>query len=136
MITMAYLKPPWFTRTIFNRVAMRRSIGGSQRLTVAGRRSGEPRSVPVVPVDVDGRRYVVSARGETEWVRNVRSAGEVRLGGDGGAAQRLLATELPAEDSAPVIAAYRAKAGRSVAGYWKKLPDSRDHPVFRLDPAG
>jgi hypothetical protein len=39
---------------------------------------------------------------------------------------------VPVEQRSAVIAAYRAKAGREVNGYWKKLPADADHPVFRL----
>ena len=42
------------------------------------------------------------------------------------------AEEVPVGERAPIIAAYRAKAGREVDGYWKKLPADADHPVFRL----
>ena len=39
---MAYLKPPWFTVRIFNRIAMAFGIGGSQTLTVTKRGSKQP----------------------------------------------------------------------------------------------
>lgn len=42
---------------------------------------------------------------------------------------------MAAEERPPVIAAYRALAGKTVEAYWRKLPDPADHPVFRLDPA-
>lgn len=130
---MAYLKPPWFGRKVFNPLASRFGIGNSEKLTVTGRTSGQPRSVPVIPVEVGGERYVVSARGETEWVRNLRRAGTLELSRRG-APQQFATTELPVEQSAPVIAAYREKAGRTVVPYWKQLPNDADHPTFRLDP--
>lgn len=125
---MAYLAPPWFTRRVFNPIAMRLGISGTTALTVPGRRSGRPMRVPVIPVEHDGARYVVSTRGEADWVRNLRASGRGELG-----SEAVRATELPVDQRPPVIAAYRAKAGRSVAGYWAKLPDPADHPVFRLD---
>ena len=131
---MPYLKPPAFTRKIFNPLAMKLGIGGSQALTVAGRATGEPHSVPVIPVELDGTTYVVGARGETEWVRNLRKAGRCELGlkGKGG---HYAAAELPVEERSRVITKYREVAGRAVAGYWDKLPSDADHPVFRLTPA-
>jgi hypothetical protein len=48
-------------------------------LEVRGRKSGKTISLPVDPLDFEGRRYLVSARGETNWVRNARTAGEVVL---------------------------------------------------------
>jgi deazaflavin-dependent oxidoreductase (nitroreductase family) len=131
---MAYLKPPWFPRKVFNPLASRFGIGHAEKLTVAGRTSGQPRSVPVVSVDVGGSRHLVSARGETEWVRNVRKAGRVELARRGSPQQRFATTQVPAQDSTPIIAAYRQKAGRAVAPLWKKLPDNADHPTFRLTP--
>ena len=38
-------------------------------------------------------------------------------------------------ERAPVIAAYREKAGKQVRGYWAKLPEDADHPVFALTTA-
>jgi hypothetical protein len=35
----------------------------------------------------------------------------------------------------PVITAYVARAGRTVEGYFRTLPDPADHPVFRVEPA-
>ena len=126
---MAYLKPPLFARKVFNPIAMRFGLSETEPLAVRRRRTGRLERVPVIPVEHEGARYVVSARGESDWVRNAREAGEIELGGE-----RLRASEIPVEGRAPVIAAYRAKAGKFVDSYWKKLPDAADHPVFRLEP--
>jgi len=48
-------------------------------LEVRGRKSGRTISLPVDLLDLDGRRYLVCARGNANWVRNARAAGEVRL---------------------------------------------------------
>jgi deazaflavin-dependent oxidoreductase (nitroreductase family) len=48
-------------------------------LEVRGRRSGKIFSVPVDPLDLGGHRYLVCPRGESNWVRNARAAGEVTL---------------------------------------------------------
>ena len=131
---MAYLKPPTFTRKVFNPVAARLGLGGSAELVVLGRRSGQPRSVPVIPVELGGVRYVVSTRGEAEWVRNLRASGACELRGRHHSG-RYHAVELPVPERSLVLAAYRAKAGGMVKGYFSALPDDQDHPVFRLDPA-
>ena len=47
---------------------------------------------------------------------------------------RFSASEIPVEQRAPILAAYRSKAGKQVDGYFAKLPDPADHPVFRLAP--
>jgi hypothetical protein len=48
-------------------------------LEVPGRKSGRTISIPVHPLDHDGRRYLISSRGESTWVRNARATGEVVL---------------------------------------------------------
>lgn len=127
---MAYLKPPWFTARIFNRLAMTFGIGGSRTLVVATRTTGRSQRIPVVVPEVDGVEYLVSTRGESEWVRNVRAHPTVTLDG-----REFVAAEVPVQDRATVIAAYRPKAGRVVESYWRQLPDDADHPVFALTPS-
>jgi hypothetical protein len=48
-------------------------------LEVRGRSSGKTISLPVDPLDFDGHRYLVCARGNSNWVRNARAAGHVVL---------------------------------------------------------
>ena len=50
-------------------------MGPNTLLTVRGRRSGEPRTVPVAVTEADGRRWVIGAYGDVNWVRNLRAAG-------------------------------------------------------------
>ncbi|WP_280835421.1 nitroreductase/quinone reductase family protein [Mycolicibacterium frederiksbergense] len=127
---MAYLKPPWFVRTVFNRIAMATGVGHSQTLTVIRRGNKQSQQIPVVVPEVNGVKYLVSTRGESDWVRNVRADPRVRLGSVG-----YVAAEIPVAQRAPVIAAYRPLAGKVVEGYWRELPDDADHPVFALTPA-
>jgi len=128
---MAYLKPPWFTRKIFNPIAMATGVGHSETLTVIKRVSKEPQRIPVVVPEVDGVKYLVSTRGETEWVKNVRAIPDVTVGD-----KKYVANEIPVEQRAPVIAVYRPLAGKVVEGYFRQLPDDADHPVFALTPKG
>jgi deazaflavin-dependent oxidoreductase (nitroreductase family) len=131
---MAYLKPPWFTARVFNRVAMATGISGSATLTVTRRSTGAEQRIPVIAVTVGGSRYLVSTRGESQWVRNVRAAPRVTLT-TAGATSPYLAAEIPADQRTDVLAAYRAVAGKTVDGYFRSLPDPADHPVFLLTPA-
>ena len=78
---------PWWVRfpgPLFN-AALRLGLpaGPNTLMTVRGRKSGEPRTVPVAVAEIDGRRYVIGAYGDVHWVRNLRAAGEatVRLAG-------------------------------------------------------
>ena len=82
-----YKAPGWFTRNVFNRAVAfltrhGMSVYGSRVLAVRGRTSGEWRTTPVNLLEHEGRRYLVSPRGEGQWVRNLRvaGAGELRVG--------------------------------------------------------
>src|SRR3546814_1928404 len=77
-------RPPRSTRTdtLFPYTTLFRSlvrrganVAGAAILEVVGRRSGEPRRTPVNPLPLDGERYLLAPRGETEWVRNIRVTG-------------------------------------------------------------
>jgi hypothetical protein len=56
------------------------SIAGTRALRVRGRKTGKRRGVVVNFLTVDGRDYVVSPRGNTQWARNARAAGFVDMG--------------------------------------------------------
>lgn len=58
-------------------------MGPNTLLTVRGRTSGEPRTVPVAVTEADGRRFVIGAYGDVHWVRNLRAAGGGELVLDG-----------------------------------------------------
>jgi hypothetical protein len=88
--------------------------------------------VPVIPVELQGARYLVSPRGEAEWVRNLRAAGgrgELRTGGG---SEPFQATEVPVADRAPILTVYQEVAGKAVASHFKALPNPADHPVFHI----
>ena len=56
------------------------SLGGTRALRVRGRKTGKRRGVVINLLTVDGKDYVVSPRGDTQWARNARAAGAVELG--------------------------------------------------------
>ena len=79
-----YQRPGWFTTNVFNRVVagltrLGVSVYGSRVLEVRGRKSGEWRSTPVNLLRYEGADYLVSPRGQTQWVKNLRASGEGRL---------------------------------------------------------
>lgn len=55
-------------------------IAGTRALRVRGRKTGKYRGVVINLLTVDGRDYLVSPRGNTQWARNARAAGEVQMG--------------------------------------------------------
>jgi hypothetical protein len=59
----------------------------------------------VVSVDNEGRRYLVSLAGESQWVRNVRAAGG-RATLRHGRATPVRLVELPVEERPAVLQAY------------------------------
>jgi deazaflavin-dependent oxidoreductase (nitroreductase family) len=132
---MAYLKPNWFTAKIFNPIARTTGMSGSETLTVTKRGSKESQKIPVITVDVDGTKYLVSTRGESQWVKNVRANPTVTISNKSGTATYAV-TEVPAQSRQPILSAYQKKNGRMVEGYFRNLPDETDHPVFALTKTG
>jgi len=119
------------------------SLQGAQELSVTGRRSGELRTAPVNPLRQDGELYLVSARGDTQWVRNARVTPEVSLRvGRRSTAYR--AVEVNDDVKVPLLRSYLKRWGWQVkpmfAGVTASSTDEQiagvasDHPVFRLVP--
>src|SRR5258708_23555905 len=71
-------------------------------LTVRGRKSGLPRTVPVAIIRRNGKRYVGSPYGIVDWVRNLRAAQEATLT-RGRRYETVNATELPKGEAALVL---------------------------------
>ncbi|MCD2189609.1 nitroreductase/quinone reductase family protein [Actinomycetospora soli] len=121
------------------------SLAGSAVLGVRGRVSGELRTTPVNPLPLDGRRYLVAARGRTQWVRNIRVAGEGELT-VGRRTERITVRELtePTE-IVPVLRAYLRVWAWEVGAFFDGVSaDSSDadlaaaasrHPVFVVTSA-
>ncbi len=57
----------------------RLGLGRSVTLTTKGKQSGEEREVPVSPIEVDGKTFLVAPYGEVAWVLNARANGDVTL---------------------------------------------------------
>src|SRR2546421_12293232 len=56
-------------------------LGPNALITVRGRKTGLPRTTPVALVDLHGQRRVIGTFGDTNWLRNLRNAGEGTLTG-------------------------------------------------------
>ena len=128
----SYIRPGFLMTHVANPILGR--LGRFPALIVRGRRSGRLLTVPMAePLDFGGRRYLVSGRGETHWVRNLRAAGRgaFRIHGTTTAFQ---ATEVTGADHDAVVDAYRRRLGHRVDAYFAEIPEAGRHPVFRMDP--
>jgi deazaflavin-dependent oxidoreductase (nitroreductase family) len=144
----SYLRPNAVER-IFGRilVALVRIglVGGHFHvLEVRGRKSGRTLSLPVDPIECDGRRYLVCARGNSNWVRNARAAGEIVLV-RARQRRRYAVRELPPDLRAPVLKAYLDAYSREVQRFFPVPkgspvtafePLAPRFPVFELQPIG
>jgi deazaflavin-dependent oxidoreductase (nitroreductase family) len=118
------IRPPWWLKPA-NKVFIQMSrlglsFGGESPvvLTVPGRKSGNPRSTPVTPMTVDGKRYVVGGFPGADWVQNVRAAGEVTLT-RGRKQERVRMVELPLEQARPLLRAFPTEVPTGV-GFMKR----------------
>ncbi|MET7662568.1 nitroreductase family deazaflavin-dependent oxidoreductase [Streptomyces sp. NPDC005463] len=117
------------------------SLMGSAELSVRGRKSGQMQRIPVNPYTYGDAQYIVSARGHSQWVRNMRVAGsgELRVGRK---VRTFTATEVPDSEKLPILRGYLKKWGWEVNQYFQgitaKSTDEEltaaapDHPVFLI----
>jgi deazaflavin-dependent oxidoreductase (nitroreductase family) len=117
-------------------------MGTTSLLTVRGRNSGRPHTVPVVLVEQDGERWLVAPYGVVQWVRNIRAAGTATLT-RGRRSETISVTELPAQEAAPILKEYLLHVSGGVRSYFDAKRDSpieafereaSHHPVFRITP--
>ncbi|HEX3813914.1 MAG TPA: nitroreductase family deazaflavin-dependent oxidoreductase [Mycobacteriales bacterium] len=108
------------------------SLQGSRVLQVAGRSSGEPRRTPVNLLTVGQQRYLVSARGNGQWVRNLRIAGtgELLLGRR---VEEFAAEEVADADKPAVLRAYLKKWKWEVGAFFDGVgADASDEELLRI----
>ena len=148
-MTPHYRRPDWFTQHVFNPAVagltrLGISVAGSRVLEVPGRKTGAPRRTPVNLLELDGERYLVAPRGNTQWARNLRAAGSGRLL-VGRRSESFAATEVADDDKVPVLRAYLRRWKWELGIFFEGVgPDSPGdelrriaprHPVFRIRPA-
>jgi len=120
------------------------SLLGSRILAVRGRTSGEVRTTVVNLFTYQGERYLLAPRGHTQWVRNLRAAGEgeLRLGRR---TQRFTPVEIADPDRPVLIRLYLRKWAWETGAFFDGLKaDSPEadiaaaapgFPVFRIVPS-
>jgi deazaflavin-dependent oxidoreductase (nitroreductase family) len=111
-------------------------------LQVRGRKTGQVYETPVNLLLVDGKRYLVAPRGNTQWVQNARSSGEIWLK-KGRRRNRFQVKELRDEDKPRLLKLYLDKFYRTVQRYFpvpagsdpeRFVALSAQYPVFELEP--
>ncbi len=135
--------------TAFERIANRTfgalvrlgiGLGHSYLLEVRGRKSGKTFTTPVNLLEFNGRRYLVAARGETQWARNTRAAGRVALR-KGSRRTEFQAREVAPKDRPPILKEFLNRFATSVKRFHEVPPGSPAeahapyadrHPVFEL----
>jgi deazaflavin-dependent oxidoreductase (nitroreductase family) len=114
----------------------------SYLLITQGRKTGRPRTNPVVPVEHGGRSWLVAPYGPVSWVHNARAAGRVRLTRRRDTRDYAI-REVPAGEAGPVLQRY-VRLAPSARPYFQAAKDSPvedfvaeadRHPVFELTPA-
>jgi hypothetical protein len=111
-------------------------------LEVRGRRSGRTISLPVDPLDFNGQRYLVCARGNSNWVRNTRTVGEIVLV-RALRRRRYAAREISSQMRPPILKAYLDRFAGEVQRFFPVPKGSPveafsdlapRYPVFALQP--
>ena len=150
MSNSAPIRLPWWLKYVNKMMIGLQKLGvgfgakGPVVLTVPGRKSGKPRSTPVTPMTVDGKRYVVGGLPGSDWAANARAAGEATLQ-QGRRTERVRMVEIPAEEVRPLLRQFPVEVPTGV-GFIKNAglvtgpnPDEFEAlagrcPVFRIDP--
>jgi deazaflavin-dependent oxidoreductase (nitroreductase family) len=100
------IRPPWWLKYVnktiiaINRTGLLKN--GPVVLTVTGRKTGKPRSTPITPFEVDGRRYVVGGLPGSDWVRNLQANPTAELL-RGRSRERVRMVELPEDQARPLL---------------------------------
>jgi deazaflavin-dependent oxidoreductase (nitroreductase family) len=141
------IRPPWWLKYANKVMIGLNKLGmdkGPVVLTVTGRKTGKPRTTPVTPMTVDGRRYIVAGLPRGDWAANARAAGEATIN-QGRHAQRVRMVEIPADEARPLLRQFPILVPTGV-GFMKNVglvtgpnPDEFEAlagrcPVFRMDP--
>jgi deazaflavin-dependent oxidoreductase (nitroreductase family) len=146
------IRPPWWLKPLNKAFIATTRLGlpvfGKEKpvvLTVPGRKSGRPRSTPVTPMLVDGKRYVVEGFPGADWAANARAAGNATLQQGRNPTEQVRVVELPPDEARPLLRQFPTLVPTGVE-FMKKaglVKDGRPEEfealagrcaVFRFDP--
>ena len=111
-------------------------------LIVRGRKSGKIFSTPIDLLELGGKRFLVAARGRTQWVRNAEAAGEITLK-KGKSRQRFRLRALSDQEKPEILKAYLDRFKSEVQRFFEVPAGSpveafaevvASHPAFELIP--
>lgn len=138
-----YLQPSWFQRRVIAAIPgadllvarLMAALTRDSVIQIRGRRSGRMRTTLARAITVGSARYVVAIRGETQWARNLRAAGEALLR-ERGHVSLVRATEVRGDERRTVLAAFLASSNYAQTHRIMSeiLPMAEQHPVFRIEP--
>jgi deazaflavin-dependent oxidoreductase (nitroreductase family) len=132
----------FFNRLMGGLVGFGLAPGYMRVLDVRGRKSGKIFSTPVNVLELNGRTFLVGARGQTAWARNARVAGEVTLR-RGSKSSAFITRELADVDKPEIIKAFLDRFASQVQRFFKVQagapvddfrPIAARTPVFELTP--
>ncbi|MBI4638073.1 MAG: nitroreductase family deazaflavin-dependent oxidoreductase [Candidatus Rokubacteria bacterium] len=138
---------PTAPERVFNRlfgflVGLGLGLSHNYLLQVRGRKSGRRYSTPVNVLRRDGKRFLVSGRGSTQWVRNALASGTVSLR-KGWQHEELRVREVPDHEKPEILKAYLDRHKLTVQRYFAVpagapaeafRPLAPRFPVFELVP--
>ena len=130
-----------FNKSVERLARMGISMMGTRMLAVRGRSSGQWRTTVVNLLSYQGERYLVAPRGVTQWVRNIRVAGEAELR-VGRRVERVRVAELADDDKPALLRAYLKRWKFEVGVFFDGVDASASdetlrriapgYPVFRV----
>ena len=125
----------FFNATVRGLAEVGVGLGGTKALRVRGRKTGKRRGVVINLLTVDGKDYVVSPRGNTQWARNARAAGAVELGPRWRTTPIAIA-EVDDEAKPPLLRSYLRRWFWQVKGHVGGLtPESSDDEMRAVAPS-
>lgn len=134
----------WSNRIIGVLVGCGFGLSHNYLLQVRGRKSGRLYSTPVNVVDLDGKRFLVAPRGETQWVKNARATQQIWLK-KGRRRHAFHLRPLAAEDRPVILKTYLDRFKWTVQRFFPipagspldAFPEiAGRYPVFELLPTG
>ena len=142
-----FLRPTAVERLFNNAFGLIVRLGGGTKdsfeLEVRGRKSGKIFRTPVNLLEFKSKRFLIATRGETQWTRNARAAGELTLR-KGSKRLKFKARELAIEEKSEVLKEFLERFATTVKRFYTASPgaplsefatDAAKMPVFELSPA-